>query len=132
MLGETRPFMGPPSPGIIADGINHVASQFLALGLSYSSASYFLSQSSGSPTAHNDENFLLNHIRVYPPLDRMSCISYWWGYELLFPEPSMVYLAHADQPLSTFWLHLQCSTEPCARPCLLSAMLHNLWIRNGR
>ncbi|KAF8906556.1 hypothetical protein CPB84DRAFT_1770080 [Gymnopilus junonius] len=33
-----------------------------------------------------------DHSGIYPPTDRMSVLTYWWGLELLLPPPSLAYL----------------------------------------
>jgi hypothetical protein len=33
-----------------------------------------------------------DHSHVYPPTDRMSVLTYWWGLELVLPEPSIEFL----------------------------------------
>jgi len=37
-----------------------------------------------------------DHSGIYPPTDRMSVLTYWWGLELLLPPPSLVYLGDAQ------------------------------------
>lgn len=32
---------------------------------------------------------------IAPPSDRMSILVYWWGYELVLPPPSLIYLGNA-------------------------------------
>ncbi|KAF8274434.1 hypothetical protein EI94DRAFT_1561543 [Lactarius quietus] len=47
------------------------------------------------------KNMILDHAGVYPPLDRMSVLTYWWGWELVLPPPSMAYLDHAESITNT-------------------------------
>ncbi|KAG8975980.1 hypothetical protein FRB90_009367, partial [Tulasnella sp. 427] len=54
-----------PSSGAIGQGILQVGQELLNLGFATSSAVL--------PT---------NHEGIYPPTDRLSCLTYWWGYEL--------------------------------------------------
>lgn len=35
-------------------------------------------------------------VAVEPPIDRVSVLVYWWGYELVLPPPSLAYLASAN------------------------------------
>lgn len=32
---------------------------------------------------------------ITPPCDRISILVYWWGYELVLPPPSLIYLSNA-------------------------------------
>lgn len=64
-----------PSSGTVAQGILQVGQELLNLGFATSSAVL--------PT---------NHEGIHPPTDRLSCLTYWWGYELVIPPPSMKYL----------------------------------------
>ncbi|KAJ3570956.1 hypothetical protein NP233_g4068 [Leucocoprinus birnbaumii] len=34
-------------------------------------------------------------VSVYPPTDRMSVLTYWWGLELVLPPPSLAFLSSA-------------------------------------
>ncbi|KDQ15289.1 hypothetical protein BOTBODRAFT_31945 [Botryobasidium botryosum FD-172 SS1] len=65
-----------PDAGTVSDGIQVMAQQLLALGFATSA------------TVHPD------HVGVYPPLDRISILTYWWGYECVMPEPTVQYLAN--------------------------------------
>ncbi|KAI0032245.1 hypothetical protein K488DRAFT_14467, partial [Vararia minispora EC-137] len=37
-----------------------------------------------------------NHTGIYPPIDRMSVLTYWWGLEVVLPEATMSYLDQAQ------------------------------------
>jgi len=37
-----------------------------------------------------------DHSNIYPPTDRISVITYWWGLEVLMPPPTLEYLATAQ------------------------------------
>ncbi|KAF9652987.1 hypothetical protein BDM02DRAFT_3265994 [Thelephora ganbajun] len=37
-----------------------------------------------------------DHKGVYPPTDRLSVLTYWWGFELVLPPPTLVYLQRAQ------------------------------------
>jgi len=39
---------------------------------------------------------LPDHKGVYPPIDRMSVLTYWWGFELVLPTPTLAYLQKAQ------------------------------------
>ena len=38
---------------------------------------------------------LPDHEGIHPPKDRMSVFTYWWGFELVLPAPSLAYLSSA-------------------------------------
>jgi hypothetical protein len=42
-----------------------------------------------------------DHKGVYPPIDRMSVLTYWWGFELVLPPPTLVYLQRAQSISNT-------------------------------
>jgi hypothetical protein len=42
-----------------------------------------------------------DHTGIYPPTDRVSVLTYWWGLELLLPPPSLVYLSRAESITGT-------------------------------
>jgi len=65
-----------PGAGTVSDGIQLMAQQLLALGFATSAAVY------------------PNHVGIYPPLDRISVLTYWWGYECVLPEPTVKYLGN--------------------------------------
>ncbi|KAG8895312.1 hypothetical protein FRB99_000650 [Tulasnella sp. 403] len=64
-----------PTSGTVAQGLMQVGQELLNLG--------FASSSGVVP----------NHTGIYPPVDRLSVLTYWWGYEVVIPPPSMKYLA---------------------------------------
>ncbi|KAG8997653.1 hypothetical protein FRB93_014013 [Tulasnella sp. JGI-2019a] len=64
-----------PSASLLAESVVEVGQQLLSLGFATSAA------------------VVPNHVGVYPPKDRLSVLSYWWGYEVVIPPPSMKYLA---------------------------------------
>ncbi|KAL7281799.1 hypothetical protein ACG7TL_005122 [Trametes sanguinea] len=65
-----------PSAAAIVNGIEEVTPQLMALGYATGKA------------------VLPSHVGVYPPTDRMSVITYWWGLEVVMPEPSVKYLSN--------------------------------------
>lgn len=74
-----------PSSATVAEGIIQVGQELLNLGFATSSAVL--------PT---------NHEGIYPPTDRLSCLTYWWGYELVIPPPSMKYLGNCKSISNAF------------------------------
>ncbi|KAJ3517216.1 hypothetical protein NLJ89_g657 [Agrocybe chaxingu] len=42
-----------------------------------------------------------DHSGIYPPTDRMSVLTYWWGLEVLLPPPSLEYLASVQSVTGT-------------------------------
>ncbi|CAG7850522.1 SubName: Full=Uncharacterized protein {ECO:0000313/EMBL:CCA67576.1} [Serendipita indica DSM 11827] len=65
-----------PSAGAVNTGMMEITSQLLALGFATSKAVY------------------PDHAGVYPPTDRMSVLTYWWGLEVCLPPPTLQYLAN--------------------------------------
>ncbi|THH27851.1 hypothetical protein EUX98_g6341 [Antrodiella citrinella] len=61
----------------VLQGVQQITPQLMALG--YATGNVILPDHSG----------------VYPPTDRMSVITYWWGFEVALPPPSIKYLAGA-------------------------------------
>lgn len=64
-----------PSAQVVNDGMMEITSQLLALGFATSKAVY------------------PDHSGVYPPKDRLSVLTYWWGMEVCLPPPTLKYLA---------------------------------------
>lgn len=67
-----------PTPETVIKGIEQITPQLMALGYATGRA------------------IVPDHKDVFPPTDRMSVLTYWWGLELLLPPPSLVYLANAQ------------------------------------
>ncbi|KAH9935610.1 uncharacterized protein B0H18DRAFT_1114330 [Fomitopsis serialis] len=76
---------GPPDgPGILSgalptaqaviQGVEHITPQLMALGYATGKA------------------VMPDHAGIYPPTDRMSVITYWWGFEVAMPAASLHYL----------------------------------------
>ncbi|KZV95115.1 hypothetical protein EXIGLDRAFT_610914 [Exidia glandulosa HHB12029] len=65
-----------PSVGVIADGLMQLSQQLVALGFATGNAVH------------------PSHVGMYPPIDRTSVITYWWGLEVLLPEASMQFLSN--------------------------------------
>ncbi|KAI0297073.1 hypothetical protein BC826DRAFT_907825 [Russula brevipes] len=42
-----------------------------------------------------------DHNGVYPPTDRISILTYWWGLELLLPPPTLAYLSRVQSISAT-------------------------------
>lgn len=47
------------------------------------------------------KQFTPDHSDVYPPTDRISVITYWWGLEVLMPPPTLEYLASVQSITSS-------------------------------
>ncbi|KAG8836449.1 hypothetical protein FRC18_011372 [Serendipita sp. 400] len=81
-LGQAADSPGPlagaiPSASAVSTGMMEITGQLLALGFATSKAVY------------------PDHAGVYPPTDRMSVLTYWWGMEVCLPPPTLVFLANA-------------------------------------
>ncbi|KAK1236169.1 hypothetical protein PQX77_000578 [Marasmius sp. AFHP31] len=66
-----------PTAETVINGIEQITPQLMALGYATGRA------------------IVPDHTGVYPPTDRISIITYWWGLEILLPPPSLEYLATA-------------------------------------
>ncbi|CCM05722.1 uncharacterized protein FIBRA_07954 [Fibroporia radiculosa] len=80
-LGLNGPPDGPgilsgalPTAQIILEGVEQITPQLMALGYATGKA------------------VMPDHAGVHPPTDRMSAITYWWGFEIVLPPPSLEYL----------------------------------------
>ncbi|KAF8804696.1 hypothetical protein BYT27DRAFT_7194314 [Phlegmacium glaucopus] len=67
-----------PTAETVIEGVEQITPQLMALGFATGKA------------------LTPDHSGVYPPTDRMSVLTYWWGFELLLPPPSLVYLGNAQ------------------------------------
>jgi hypothetical protein len=47
------------------------------------------------------KSIMPDHTGVHPHVDRMSCLTYWWGLELLLPPPTLTYLGRAESISNT-------------------------------
>ncbi|KAI0645522.1 hypothetical protein C8Q79DRAFT_910717 [Trametes meyenii] len=65
-----------PSADAIVNGVEQITPQLMALGYATGKA------------------ILPSHAGIYPPTDRMSVITYWWGLEVVMPEPSVKFLSN--------------------------------------
>ncbi|KAH9839392.1 uncharacterized protein C8Q71DRAFT_846960 [Rhodofomes roseus] len=63
-----------PSAQTIIKGVEQITPQLMALGYA------------------TGKSVLPDHAGIYPPTDRMSVITYWWGFEVAMPPPSLHYL----------------------------------------
>ncbi|EPT04907.1 hypothetical protein FOMPIDRAFT_1156394 [Fomitopsis schrenkii] len=63
-----------PSAQAIIQGVEQITPQLMALGYATGKA------------------VMPDHAGIYPPTDRMSVITYWWGFEVAMPPPSLQYL----------------------------------------
>jgi len=66
-----------PTAETVITGIRLITPQLMSLG-------YITGQA-----------ILPDHKGVYPPIDRMSVLTYWWGFELVLPPPTLGYLQKA-------------------------------------
>ena len=67
-----------PSAETVMTGIKLLTPQLMSLGYTSGQA------------------ILPNHEGVHPPPDRMSVLTYWWGFELVLPPPTLQYLSGAQ------------------------------------
>ncbi|KAF8070180.1 hypothetical protein FPV67DRAFT_1005656 [Lyophyllum atratum] len=72
-----------PTAETVLKGIEQITPQLMALGYATGRA------------------VLPDHQGVYPPTDRMSVLTYWWGLELVLPPPSLQNLANAQSVTGT-------------------------------
>ncbi|KAK7057195.1 Lactamase-B domain-containing protein [Favolaschia claudopus] len=89
-LGIGQPGDGPgllagavPTAKTVITGIEQLTPQLMALGYATGKA------------------FLPDHKGIYPPTDRISVLTYWWGLEVLLPEPTMQYLSNTQSIAGT-------------------------------
>ncbi|KAH9002009.1 hypothetical protein EDB86DRAFT_2900613 [Lactarius hatsudake] len=89
-LGLGQPGDGPgllagavPTAETVINGIVQITPQLMALGYA------------------TGRNIIPDHAGVYPPVDRISVLTYWWGLELLLPKPTLVYLGRVQSISST-------------------------------
>ncbi|KAF8997919.1 hypothetical protein BDQ17DRAFT_1362845 [Cyathus striatus] len=85
MLGLGQPGDGDgilagsvPTAETVIEGIKQITPELMALGYATGKA------------------IIPDHTGVYPPTDRMSVLTYWWGLELVLPAPTIVYLDNAQ------------------------------------
>ncbi|KAG1735119.1 uncharacterized protein EDB91DRAFT_1348393 [Suillus paluster] len=69
-----------PSAETIIDGLQQITPQLLALGYATSKA------------------ILPDHKGVIVPTDRLSVLTYWWGFEVCMPPPTLEHIAAAASP----------------------------------
>ncbi|KAG7449543.1 uncharacterized protein BT62DRAFT_590505 [Guyanagaster necrorhizus] len=65
-----------PTAETVLNGIQQITPQLMALGYATGKA------------------VLPDHTGVYPPTDRMSVLTYWWGLEVALPPPTLAYLGN--------------------------------------
>ncbi|THH06526.1 hypothetical protein EW145_g4029 [Phellinidium pouzarii] len=63
-----------PTAETIIEGVQKLTPQLMALGYATGKA------------------IVPDHTGVHPPVDRMSVITYWWGFELCMPPPTLAHL----------------------------------------
>jgi len=67
-----------PTAETVLEGVMKITPQLMALGYATGKA------------------VLPDHKGIYPPTDRISILTYWWGLELLLPPPTLKYLDSAQ------------------------------------
>ncbi|KAF7376142.1 Lactamase-B domain-containing protein [Mycena sanguinolenta] len=67
----------------VLSGIEQLTPQLMALGYATGKA------------------FLPDHKGIHPPMDRISVLTYWWGLEIVLPEPTMQYLSNTQSIAGT-------------------------------
>lgn len=84
-LGIGQPGNGPgllagalPTAETVIKGFEQITPQLMSLGYVTGKA------------------ITVDHSGIYPPTDRLSVLTYWWGLELLLPPPSLAYLSNAQ------------------------------------
>ncbi|KAG5652348.1 hypothetical protein H0H81_005325 [Sphagnurus paluster] len=89
-LGLGQPGSGPgllsgalPTAETVIKGFEQITPQLMALGYATGKA------------------IIPDHAGIYPPTDRMSVITYWWGFELVLPPPTLKHLADAKSIAGT-------------------------------
>lgn len=89
-LGLGQPGDGPgllagavPTAETVINGIVQITPQLMALGYA------------------TGKNIIPDHAGIYPPVDRMSVLTYWWGLELLLPPPTLAYLGRVHSISNT-------------------------------
>ncbi|KAK0212696.1 hypothetical protein DFS33DRAFT_1283823 [Desarmillaria ectypa] len=65
-----------PTAETVLNGIQQITPELMALGYATGKA------------------VLPDHTGVYPPTDRMSVLTYWWGLEVALPPPTLAYLGN--------------------------------------
>ncbi|THG98072.1 hypothetical protein EW026_g4056 [Hermanssonia centrifuga] len=83
-MGLGEPGDGPglfsgavPTAETIINGVEQITPELMSLGYATGQA------------------ILPDHSHIHPPTDRMSVLTYWWGFEVAMPPPSIEYLSKA-------------------------------------
>ncbi|KAI0254104.1 hypothetical protein BJV78DRAFT_1122180 [Lactifluus subvellereus] len=89
-LGLGQPGDGPgllagavPTAETVINGVVQVTPELMALGYT------------------TGKDIIPDHTGIYPPTDRMSILTYWWGLEVLLPPPTLAYLSRVQSISST-------------------------------
>lgn len=83
-VSSTGIFAGAiPTAETILTGIKHITPELMSLG--YLTGAFLLP----------------DHAGVYPPTTRMSVLTYWWGFELALPPPTIKHLRSAKSVSET-------------------------------
>ncbi|KAF6761299.1 hypothetical protein DFP72DRAFT_1003204 [Ephemerocybe angulata] len=67
-----------PTPETVIRGVKEITPQLMALGYATGRA------------------ITPDHTGIYPPTDRISVLTYWWGLEVLLPPPTIDYLSRVQ------------------------------------
>jgi len=67
-----------PTAETVMNGIVQITPQLMALGYA------------------TGKTIIPDHHGIYPPTDRISILTYWWGMEVLLPTPTLAYLSRAQ------------------------------------
>ncbi|KAH8828452.1 hypothetical protein DL96DRAFT_1603315 [Flagelloscypha sp. PMI_526] len=67
-----------PTPETVINGIKQITPELMTLGFAMGKAIF------------------PDHTGIYPPLDRLSVFTYWWGLELAMPPPTLTYLSNVE------------------------------------
>ncbi|RXW21299.1 hypothetical protein EST38_g4557 [Candolleomyces aberdarensis] len=67
-----------PTPETVLKGVKEITPTLMALGYATGRA------------------ILPDHAGIYPPTDRISVLTYWWGLEILLPTPTLEYLSRVQ------------------------------------
>ncbi|KAG9316471.1 hypothetical protein JVU11DRAFT_2507 [Chiua virens] len=69
-----------PTAETVVEGLEQITPQLMALGYATGKA------------------IIADHKGVIVPVDRISALTYWWGFEICLPPPTMHFLAGVESP----------------------------------
>ncbi|KAF5393524.1 hypothetical protein D9757_000576 [Collybiopsis confluens] len=85
-----------PTAETVINGIEQVTPQLMALGYATGRAIFPDHTGSFDVNIQSNSPLITYGIGIHPPTDRLSVLTYWWGFEVVLPPPSLVYLANAQ------------------------------------